>query len=164
VSPGVVTPGADAPRVRVPAGSALCGVASPVSRRLSISARWIGGLTPVWTYRQGSGELLHDGVVVATGYSGNGECMNCAARQDVPNHGPIPRGKYVIGERHDTEAHGPVVMRLTPDPGNEMYGRSGFLCHGDNSTHTASEGCIVLPRPIRIAMAASADRTLEVIA
>jgi hypothetical protein len=47
-----------------------------------------------------------------------------------------------------------------------MFGRSGFLMHGDNIRlpGTASEGCIILPRDLREAIWNSADHTLEVIA
>jgi hypothetical protein len=57
-------------------------------------------------------------------------------------------------------------MALDPDPGNQMFGRDGFLIHGDNMAmnHTASEGCIILGRPIREQIADSADRVIVVTA
>ena len=44
--------------------------------------------------------------------------------------------------------------RLDPFPSNDMYGRSGFYIHGDNprGDKSASEGCIILARPIREAV------------
>ncbi len=59
-----------------------------------------------------------------------------------------------------------MVMALDPDPGNQMFGRDGFLIHGDNMAmnHTASEGCIILGRPIREQIADSADRVIVVTA
>lgn len=82
--------------------------------------------------------------------------------QDRHNLGPIPRGAYSISEPYDTTEHGPFVLRLTPDLGNEMFGRAGFLMHGDNATHDASQGCIIMPRAVRDQVAASGDKEIEV--
>jgi hypothetical protein len=79
--------------------------------------------------------------------------------------GPIPAGTYTIGKMFDnTGKTGPGSMRLTPDAGNEMNGRSGFLIHGDNSKHnfSASEGCIILSRSTRDAISSSGITRLEV--
>jgi hypothetical protein len=56
-------------------------------------------------------------------------------------------------------------MRLEPNQQNEMYGRAGFLIHGDSLEHpgTASLGCIVLGRLYREAIWASGDHQLQVI-
>ncbi len=82
-----------------------------------------------------------------------------------PNVGPLPHGLYTLGEEFTHTHAGPISMRLESDPTNEMFlGRAGFLLHGDNATHTASEGCIVMPHDIRVKMAASEDRRLEVVA
>lgn len=119
----------------------------------------------MWTYEQATGRLLQDGERIAIGYSGAGEGKNNADMQDVHNVGPIPRGKYSIGEPCDTMTHGPYVLRLTPDADNDMCGRSGFLIHGDSVVHpgTASEGCIIVGRLIRGKIWSSGDRELEVI-
>jgi hypothetical protein len=47
-----------------------------------------------------------------------------------------------------------------------MFGRSGFLVHGDSRAHEggASEGCIVIDRLTRMAMSFDSDKTLEVVA
>ena len=116
-----------------------------------------------WRYDQSSGSLDHDGTPVGTGYSGMGVYRNDPTAEDRPNEGPIPRGTYTIGEPHDTQTHGPFVMRLTPDPSDDMHGRAGFLIHGDNQTHTASQGCIILARPIREQVWQSGDTELEVV-
>jgi hypothetical protein len=118
-----------------------------------------------WKYIQSNGNLIFGGKVVATGYSGFDAGKNNPAMQSVANVGPIPTGKYSIGLPYDSEAHGPVVMRLTPEDGTDTYGRGGFLIHGDSLQHTgsASHGCIILPRPTRMEIAASEDRELEVI-
>jgi len=83
------------------------------------------------------------------------------AEQAVPNVGPIPQGRYSISAPFETVKQGPCVMRLTP-VGHDALGRDGFLIHGDNLTHDASTGCIVLPPETREAIAASPDRDLEV--
>jgi hypothetical protein len=46
-----------------------------------------------------------------------------------------------------------------------MFGRSGFLIHGDSIIRpgTASRGCIILAREIREQIAASGDADLEVV-
>jgi hypothetical protein len=56
-------------------------------------------------------------------------------------------------------------MRLTPDPSNTMYGRGGFLMHGDNSygDQSASEGCPIVPRNIRNRVGNSGDHILRVV-
>lgn len=105
-----------------------------------------------WLYRQSTGELINTaGETVAVGYSGAGDGKNKALMEKVKNVGPIPKGAYRISPPHDTVTHGPYVLPLTPNPLNVMYGRAGFLIHGDSvvSPGTASEGCIILPRGVR---------------
>lgn len=118
-----------------------------------------------WTYSQASGNLSHDGELVATGYSGAGEGKNNPAMQEVHNVGPIPVGSYTIEEPINTKTHGPYAMHLIPGAENEMFGRSAFLIHGDSVVRpgTASEGCVILPRPIREQIWNSGDRVLEVV-
>jgi hypothetical protein len=55
-------------------------------------------------------------------------------------------------------------MRLEPDAGTDTRGRAGFLIHGDNTAmdHTASHGCIILPRATRLTIDASDVRALVV--
>lgn len=102
------------------------------------------------TYSQGLGTLATPDGFLATGYAGHGGGKNVAAMQHIPNVGPLPRGLYrIVGEPFTHEHCGPFCLRLEPDPANEMHGRAGFLIHGDNDTHTASEGCIVMSRAIR---------------
>jgi hypothetical protein len=119
----------------------------------------------MWTYKQATGELSHDGVLVGTGYSGFGAGKNNPADQAIPDVGPIPTGNWIIeGPPFDSAEHGPYVMRLTPEQGTNAHGRSGFLLHGDSVEHpgAASRGCIVMPRPIREQVWASGDRKLQV--
>jgi hypothetical protein len=122
----------------------------------------------MWTYLQSSGDLWHgDPEPVCSGYSGHDAGKNNPDMQDVHDVGPIPQGKYTItGPPFDSPGHGPFVMRLVPDPQNEMFGRSGFLMHGDSIEHpgAASEGCIIMPRAIRERVWNSGDRDLKVCA
>lgn len=120
----------------------------------------------MWTYSQTDGRVTKEGVgILATGYSGRDDGKNNAAMEDVKNKGPIPRGRYTIGAPRDTKTHGPYVLPLTPDLGNELHGREGFLIHGDNLEFpgTASEGCIVLPRFARERLWESLDHELQVV-
>lgn len=119
-----------------------------------------------WIYKQSTGEMMApDGNLIGTGYSGKGIGCNNAEMQDVPNVGPIPAGTYTIGEAYHDPEKGPCVMRLIPDPSNEMFGRDGFLCHGDNpaANHTASEGCIIQGPAARQAISTSDDKQLMVV-
>ena len=118
-----------------------------------------------WTYEQKTGQLSRDGANIIRGYSGAGEGKNNPADQEIHNVGPIPRGSYTINGPQDTVTHGPFVLPLEPDPANEMYGRSGFLVHGDSKLDpgSASEGCIVVGRAIRERMWNSGDHQLEVV-
>lgn len=120
----------------------------------------------MWTYEQLTGDLRYDGKVVASGYSGHEEGKNNPAMQHVPNSGPIPVGYYTILAPRTTETHGPYVMPLEPFKQNQMFGRAGFLIHGDSikAPGTASEGCIIIGRSVREAIWQSGDRTLKVVA
>lgn len=119
----------------------------------------------MWTFEQLTGRMLHYGAEVAVGYAGADDGKNNPDMQDVQKVGPLPRGKYSIGAPCDTQTHGPYVLRLTPDADNDMCGRAGFLIHGDSTAHpgAASEGCIILARPIRERIWNSGDRDLEVV-
>ena len=120
-----------------------------------------------WTYEQSTGDLTHNGKFIKTGYAGFGEGKNKSSMQCVRNVGPLPRGKYIMKElilKHRT--CGEYVIRLEPDPGNNMCGRSGFLIHGDSTKHpgSASQGCIILDKKYRKDMWTSGNKILEVIA
>ena len=119
----------------------------------------------MWTYRQATGEILHDDTLVGSGYSGFGEGKNNPAMEAVHNVGPIPQGWYTIGEPVDTKTHGPYVLRLTPASENQMYDRAGFLIHGDSLAHqgAASQGCIVTIPAMRIQIWKSGDHQLTVV-
>lgn len=120
-----------------------------------------------WRYSQSTGQLLDpSGAIIATGYSGHGGGVNDPDDQDIPNVGPIPRGSYAIGRAFTHPSCGAVAMRLVPDADTDMHGRAGFLIHGDSAAmnHTASHGCIILPRATRLTIDASDVRALVVVA
>jgi hypothetical protein len=120
----------------------------------------------MWTYQQSTGNLLDgEGRAVTTGYAGNGWGKNNPQAQDQHDVGPLPCGKYKIGEPYASPKTGAITMNLTPDPGNEMFGRAGFRIHGDSLEHpgNASDGCMCIERPYRMLVAASPDKDLEVI-
>src|ERR1700757_2883984 len=89
-----------------------------------------------WQFTISTGQLSHNGMPVATGYSGRGTGRNnpafCNAQMGTlgpGNFGPVPMGKYTIGPAEDSRKLGPIAMPLTPDPANEMFGRSAFFIH-----------------------------------
>ena len=125
-------------------------------------------------YDQKTGQTTHvlpngKRVVVGTGYSGQGTGLNNPSEQYTPNTGPIPQGTYTIESQRDNVTGAghklPGSMRLDPTSGTDTHGRAGFLIHGDNSRgdHSASNGCIILPRPARNDIGGSSDRTLVVV-
>jgi len=109
-------------------------------------------------YEQASGRMLvrESGTydTIGVGYSGSASRggKNDPSKQCVKETGPLPRGRYTIGP--PIVGPSPYSLRLTPDPANDMCGRSGFLIHGDSISHpgNASDGCIILTRPEREAI------------
>ena len=119
----------------------------------------------MWIYEQATGRLLHDGKLIAVGYSGFGPGKNSPAKQRERGIGPIPAGHWRLGPTFDSEGHGPLCCRLVPCHGTETFGRDGFLCYGDSRSHPgqASRGCIIMPHDVREQMARSTDRDLQVV-
>lgn len=97
------------------------------------------------------------------GYSGMGKSRNRPGDTHLVGRGPIPVGKYYL-ELVRRSGLAPPVFHLVASRGNQMFGRSGFLIHGDNPTHDASRGCIILWRSAREAIAEFAPKVLEVCA
>lgn len=116
----------------------------------------------MWVYSIKTGMLTHDGSFEGTGYSGRGAGRNNPNYDHIRNIGPLPRGVYTIGKARDGGKLGPLVMALTPDPSNDMFGRAGFFMHGDNRDGDASHGCIVLGHALRQLIAGSGDSRLTV--
>lgn len=119
-----------------------------------------------WTYKQSTGEMYNKfGVHVGTGYAGNGPDKNNPDSQHKANKGPLPRGEYHIGRAYNHTTLGPIVMNLDPYPETEMHGRSLMRIHGDSIIHpgSASDGCIVINRQVRIFIRDDIDKELLVV-
>jgi RHS repeat-associated protein len=127
-----------------------------------------------WVVSQSTGQVTHvnssgTSTNVGTGYAGHGAGVNNPNMQNVQGTGPLPQGTYTIEtQRNNRTGSGtnlPGSMRLTPSPANTMYGRVGFLIHGDNSRgdRSASEGCVVLNPNIRNQIGSSGDNVLRVV-
>ena len=128
-----------------------------------------------WIYYQSTGTMLHvdaNGYAdyAATGYAGIGAGLNNPAMQNVDSTGPLPQGGYTIQAQQDNVTAGvhghrlPASMRLTPNPGNQMYGRAGFLIHGPhaNDHQDSSNGCPVFAKNVRDKIGDSGDNCLQV--
>lgn len=115
-------------------------------------------------YNRKTGEFTSDiGSLFGIGYAGFGVGKNNPDKESVKNIGPLPKGKYTIGQPYNSAKTGPFTLPLTPFPENEMYGRSAFQIHGDNGLGTASHGCIILPRAVREEIHNCTDKILTVI-
>lgn len=124
-------------------------------------------------FNQNTGDLLfvsqstavEEALHLGAGYSGKGVGKNNGRFEQIKDTGPIPKGIYVIGVPQNTDDHGPYVMKLTPKPENKMFGREGFLIHGDSlkKPGEASEGCIVLSSELRKVIGGSGYKVLQVI-
>lgn len=114
-------------------------------------------------YQISTGEWTHDGISIGFGYSGLGPYRNDPGSVALHGLGAIPPGDYSIGDEFDSPNTGPCVMRLTPKPGTNTYGRTDFELHGNNSTNTASRGCIIEAHSARVQVSQSTDKDLRVI-
>lgn len=122
----------------------------------------------MWIYTQSTGELRYGTLtapVIETGYAGKGEGKNSTAHEQIRNVGPLPRGLWQMGGAYTDKKRGVDVIPLFADKHTELYGRSGFLVHGDKAgaPGTASEGCIILGAKTRRRLALSPDRWLVVV-
>lgn len=117
----------------------------------------------MWTYKVRSGALYKDGAIIGKGYSGYGTCKNKSSCENIKNKGPIPRGKYIIGQAFDSSKTGPYVLPLKPY-GHTALGRTAFQIHGDkkSSPGNASTGCIILFYNYRKQIGQSNDNILKV--
>jgi hypothetical protein len=88
------------------------------------------------------------------GYAGRGPGKNNPEAERLRNVGPLPRGSYLVYPPVYHPRLGPMAFLLHPVPTNAMYGRSGFLIHGDSPTKPgqASRGCIILGPAARAAI------------
>lgn len=123
----------------------------------------------MWIYSIKSGKLYLDSLdnYKGIGYSGYGTLYhNDPLKASEKALGPIPPGKWHIGPAYKHASLGPLTMNLDPYPETEVFGRSAFRIHGDNSTpdpYDGSRGCIILNRLLRTDIAASESKELLVI-
>ena len=89
--------------------------------------------------------------LVGYGYSGAVMALNDIHKSNIEMVGPLPAGTYVIENVYDDSRRGNHTCVLRPHPDNKMYGRSGFLIHGDtlSESHNASDGCIITTFAVR---------------
>ncbi len=102
-----------------------------------------------------TGEFLRDAYTFLKGYAGRGTGKNNPLMTYIKDTGPLPCGTYTIGDPYVHPELGPLCFNLSPDPSNEMFGRSLFRIHADSIAHPgeASHGCIVINRTGREAIA-----------
>ena len=120
----------------------------------------------MWTYESSTGKIFPEGSILQAGigWAGQGPGKNNPDMQNVEDIGPLPVGRYKIGAPYHHPKLGPVTMDLTPDPANEMFGRSAFRIHGfGEDVEHASEGCIIQVKPVRDRIAESGDTDLQVV-
>ncbi len=122
-----------------------------------------------WIYSQSTGRLTYvdsngNSAFVGTGYAGYGPGLNNPAMQNVPFIGPLPQGLYTIGPQQDN-GNRSQSMVLTPNPGNQMFDRWGFLIHGPHKDdqHDSSNGCPVFKKSIRDQIGKSNDKCFQVV-
>jgi Protein of unknown function (DUF2778) len=120
----------------------------------------------MWTYVQSNGYLISPaGGIFSQGYSGFGSGKNAPTEENVQDLGPVPEGFYDVQAPENSPIHGPYALPLLPDAGNAMFGRNGFMIHGDSLEHPgeASAGCIIQPRFARERLWESGDHRLSVV-
>jgi hypothetical protein len=124
----------------------------------------------MWVFEITTGNMYDsNGKLVSKGYAGgncgkNPEGINNPDDEGLKNIGPLPEGIYTFGTPVEHSQLGAFAIPLIPDPANNMLGRGGFYLHGDTVQYqSASEGCIIQPRPTRDACWASPDHQLQVV-
>lgn len=102
-------------------------------------------------YEQATGKLFDGPELIGIGWAGHLVGKNNPQMQNVKDVGPLPLGRYTIGNAVGGSHLGPLAFPLTPDPANSMLGRSGFYIHGaDRRTPSmSSDGCIIQNRITR---------------
>jgi|SRR5579885_848146 hypothetical protein len=127
----------------------------------------------MWKYVQRTGNFYDpDGKKIAKGYAGGDhglrlDGVNNPDLQSKQSIGPLPVGLYTHGTAVEGSHLGAFAIPLIPDSNNEMFGRSGFFMHGDRldgKPLSASDGCIIVPKPAREAYYNSPDSQLQVVA
>lgn len=108
----------------------------------------------VWSTSDGRWYI--DGRLAGVGHSGRAWGKNKPFDPDarmpdradltqVRNLGVMPAGWYKLGPVFQHARLGPLTIAITPEPGTQTFGRSGFFCHGAGSDPDQdSKGCPVL--------------------
>jgi hypothetical protein len=129
----------------------------------------------MWKFSTTTGRVFLDvdGLIkcVAVGYSGFGPGKLNPTMEAVPDVGPCPRGLFKLeliqadGVPVDYEHKKAPVFRLVPKAGTNLFGRAGFLIHGDSvsAPGTASHGCVILAHDVRERIRLSGVDELEVL-
>jgi hypothetical protein len=97
-----------------------------------------------------------DAIILQTeAYAGKGDDKNNIHSDRKQGLGPLPSGLYFIAGPVEHRRFGPMAFHLAPSARNRMYGRSGFMIHGDSRKNPGqgSAGCIVLDRRSRTKLA-----------
>ncbi|MFP2517064.1 tlde1 domain-containing protein [Buttiauxella agrestis] len=118
----------------------------------------------MWVYSVSSGTLSRNEERISGGYAGLGAHKNDSSFECSKDSGPLPRGRYRIGQPFFHPRTKGYTMRLIPDSSNIMCDRDGFMIHGDSIRHPgqASNGCIIFPLKVRKHIWESNDHELEV--
>jgi hypothetical protein len=119
-----------------------------------------------WTFEIPTGKWFDPlGNYMSTGYAGHGAGFDNVADESIADVGPIPEGAFQMGKWFDDPEKGKIVCHLTPLPGTNTYGRSGFMIHGDSIQHPgqASHGCPIADKPSRTRMSLSPDQILNAV-
>jgi hypothetical protein len=120
-----------------------------------------------YEYHIPNGQLLEDGELVGTGWSGHDtetiKGMNNPLAISQRGIGPLPPGWYTIEDPVNDTHLGPIAFPLTPDPSNVMYTRAGFYLHA-GEVHpqvpdVSSDGCIIQNHTVRTHIAADISGT-----
>ena len=106
-----------------------------------------------------------------SGHAGHGYGLNNPDAIQEVGVGPLPPGLYNLGPWQDGSLYGPswarlgpLISRLYPDAGNEMYGRNDFAIHGGNGSNppTDSDGCVIMQHNDRQAVCDSGEPQVTV--
>lgn len=134
---------------------------------LVVSVGLVGGVASAaddeYVYSQKTGKLTLGGKLIATGYSGHGDGVNNPDKEKMRNVGPIPAGLWTLSKPR-TYKKMENCFDLTPS-GHDAHGRDQFLIHGDNDKgdKSASEGCIILDKAVRLKIADGKVTKLRVV-
>ena len=118
------------------------------------------------TFDRASGNIGIDSACIGVGYSGAPGHVGVCADEALHALGPIPAGRWIIGDPYDHPVLGPCCMNLTPAPGTETFGRGDFRIHADNASKppkSSSEGCLVASHDTRARIAAYLATSRELV-